>query len=171
MSKVIRLNERQLNTLISESVKRILHEDEEIGLGAELSQNDRWADYDRAEQEHIDNIKTDYPERFSAPEGYSNRKGADYSQELSWDNEDFDPTNSYNPYDTEGNFDNMLDSDSEDYDILSDEDTLPEDDFEYDFQDDSVRDYSPEMEDELDSTINEAIRRVARKQFRNRRKS
>ena len=165
MSKVIRLNERQLNTLISESVKRILHEDEEIGLGAELSQNDRWADYDRAEQEHIDNIKTDYPERFSAPEGYYNRKGADYSQELSWDDEDFDPTNSYNPYDTDENFD------YEDYDILSDDDTLPEDDFEYDFQDDSVRDYSSDMDDELDSTINEAIRRVARKQFRNRRKS
>ena len=165
MSKVIRLNERQLNTLISESVKRILREDEEMGLGSELDQRERWADYDRAEQEHIENIKDEYPNRFNAPDGYLNSKGAEYSDELAWGSEDFDPTNEYNPYDTEGNFDRMG---YNDFESLEDED-FGEDEFQnvgerVDF-DDSLED-----EDDLDNTIYEAIHRVARKQLRNRRR-
>ena len=165
MSKVIRLNERQLNTLISESVKRILREDEEMGLGSELDQRERWADYDRAEQEHIENIKDEYPNRFNAPDGYLNSKGAEYSDELAWGSEDFDPTNEYDPYDTEGNFDRMG---YNDFDSLEDED-FGEDEFQnvgerVDFED------SLEDEDDLDNTIYEAIHRVARKQLKNRRR-
>lgn len=165
MSKVIRLNEKQLRTLISESVKRILREDEEMGLGSELDQRERWADYDRAEQEHIENIKDEYPNRFNAPDGYLNSKGAEYSDELAWGSEDFDPTNEYNPYDTEGNLDRMG---YNDFDSLEDED-FGEDEFQnvgerVDF-DDSLED-----EDDLDNTIYEAIRKVAKKQLKNRRK-
>lgn len=165
MSKVIRLNERQLNTLISESVKRILREDEEMGLGSELNQREKWADYDRAEQEHIENMKSEHPDRFNTPDGYFNSKGAEYSDELAWDSEDFDPTNEYNPYDTEGNFDRMG---YNDFDSIEDEDFGEEE-----FQNVGERenfDDSLEDEDDLDKTIYEAIHRVAREQFRNRKK-
>lgn len=165
MSKVIRLNERQLNTLISESVKRILREDEEMGLGSELNQREKWADYDRAEQEHIENMKSEHPDRFNTPDGYFNSKGAEYSDELAWDDEDFDPTNEYDPYDTEGNFDRMG---YNDFDSIEDED-FGEDEFQNDGEgvnfDDSLED-----EEDLDKTIYEAIHRVAREQFRNRKK-
>ena len=44
-----------------------------MGLGSELKTNvkEKWADYDRAEQEHIENIKgTEHPDRFNTPDGY-----------------------------------------------------------------------------------------------------
>lgn len=165
MSKVIRLNEKQLRTLISESVKRILREDEEMGLGSELDQRERWADYDRAEQEHIENIKDEHPNRFNAPDGYLNSKGAEYSDELAWGSEDFDPTNEYNPYDTKGNLDRMG---YNDFDSIEDED-FGEDEFQNDGEREDF-DASLEDKEDLDKTIYEAIRRVAREQFRNRKK-
>lgn len=92
MKKVIKLNESELKHLISESVKRILAEDEDFGhgvpeefdgedfqgMGDEMSQDDRWRDYDEAEKEHEVNMLNDHPHLYDKPEGY------DISDDFGW---------------------------------------------------------------------------------------
>ena len=88
MKKVIKLSESELKHLISESVKRILAEEEDLGhgvpeefdgedfqgMGDEMSQDDRWRDYDEAEREHEVNMLNDHPHLYDKPDGYDTAK-------------------------------------------------------------------------------------------------
>ena len=74
MKKIIKLNESELKHLVKECARRIIAEDETFGdmpedfdgkdyegLGPELSQDERWNDYDEANREHEVNMLNDHP--------------------------------------------------------------------------------------------------------------
>jgi len=97
MKKVIKLTETELKRLVTESAKRILAEEESLGfdgtpeefdgddypgLGPELSQPERWDDYDAAQAEHEANMLNDHPHLYDKPEGY------DVSDDFGWPKED-----------------------------------------------------------------------------------
>lgn len=99
MKKVIKLTETELKRLVAESAKRILAEEESLGfdgmpeefdgddypgLGPELSQPERWDDYDAAQAEHEANMLNDHPNLYDTPEGY------DSPANFGWPKEDSD---------------------------------------------------------------------------------
>lgn len=97
MKQVIKINEKELHMLISESVKRILREDENIGLNNNMditSDDEDWGDYNPMDgslsNDEEDDFEEDFPE-----DDYEN----DFYEEN--DVEDFHDEHDDNFYDDE----------------------------------------------------------------------
>lgn len=112
MKKVIKLNESELRHLVHESVRRILAEDESLGfddmpeefdgedypgIGPELTQDERWDDYDEAQREHEVNMLNDHPNLYDKPEGY------EIPKDFGWQdgNDESDEPMGFDPMDDE----------------------------------------------------------------------
>ena len=141
MKQVIKISEKELHTLISESVKRILREDENIGLNNNMditSDDEDWGDYKPMDGSLSNDVEDDFEEDFPE-DNYEN----DFYEEN--DVEDFH--NEYEDDNTYGDEGNDFYSD-EDNDFYGDEDSL-----------------IPDTSSSLDRTIAESINRLKRRMF------
>lgn len=100
MKQVIKINEKELHMLISESVKRILREDENIGLNNNMditSDDEDWGDYNPMDgslsNDEEDDFEEDFPE-----DDYEN----DFYEENDVENfhDEYDDDNSYGDEDS-----------------------------------------------------------------------
>ena len=115
MKKVIKLTENELKHLVLESARRILAEDENFGIdevpeeydeypgiGPELSQKERWDDYDEAQREHEVNTLNDHPDLYDEPEGYET------PENFGWRDDEGDMPMGFEPDDADSNLEQAV---------------------------------------------------------------
>jgi hypothetical protein len=142
MKQVIKINEKELHTLISESVKRILREDENIGLNNNMditSDDEDWGDYNPMDgslsNDEEDDFEEDFPEDDYENDFYEENDVEDFHDEYDDDfYEENDVENFHDEYDDDNSY--------------GDEDSL-----------------IPDTSSSLDRTIAESINRLKRRMF------